>query len=200
MRLGLARKTLPVNRQDIFDERIAFVFPGEIHWYWLSAIKCESPWTSAQRRSRRRGATAPARRHRSPLATLRICARHIYQRRKSSLFELGAKHQEIDRRPRPGESDIGDTQRAQALKPLLALRRPLHRRAKRLETSRSERRWVFGRWPALRLTGISTAAKLCLRRAGVSHNAPGHVFRAGSCPPRSRRAADRRDDRGRHHL
>ena len=30
MRFGPACKTLPVNRQDIFDERVEFVFPGEI--------------------------------------------------------------------------------------------------------------------------------------------------------------------------
>jgi hypothetical protein len=46
MRLGLAR-TLPVNRQDIFDERIALSSPAKSIGSWLSAIKCESPWTSA---------------------------------------------------------------------------------------------------------------------------------------------------------
>ncbi len=134
-------QTLPINRQDIFDERIELIFRRQILRKLVVGDEMRQPMDErpgancggVTRGFWRQGIDRV-------LQCLKASFRHRLQLWKAVHFELGTKHQQIDSGPRPGEGDIGDAQDAQAFKPFLAFRCPLHLRAKRLETLLRERR------------------------------------------------------------
>ena len=134
-------QTLTVNRQHIFNQRVELVFRRPILRKLVVGDQMREPMDERPG-ANRGGVTDRFWRHGIDcvLQCLKASFGHRLQLWKAIHFELGTKHQQIDGGPRPGEGDIGDAQGAQAFKPFLAFRCPLHLRAKRLETLRRERR------------------------------------------------------------